>query len=230
MDRDLPLDEVTLIENKLGIKVYSTDQLRDTVIKECWGSLLSTDEKRLKFRSKIMEIKGHKVDFGGCGGAQYIFNPDGHHDVFNKINECITHFASKLGLPISFKPQDSTGSEILVTRISPHDWTDIPDTVAMEMLESIESKLRSATVGFVVFTDFLNAPPLLRSYALNLFDKQNVAVFLTSSIDLSFLDNSVFNSFMSDDYENYQGARPCLLTPSSDSVKRAISELNPTEV
>ncbi|MEZ9332808.1 hypothetical protein BCT01_08635 [Vibrio tasmaniensis] len=228
--KNVPIDELVFIENKLGIPVHSTITLRETADSLCWNSLLSTQEKRLQFRAKQMEVKGHQVNVAGCGGAHYIFNPDGYYNVFEIINESVSLFASKLKLPVAYRPKDCKGQEIAVLKVNSTDWNNIPNSVAQSMLEEMEQKLAVAPVSIVVFNDFLNAPSIIRSFAVTLFGNTNIGVFLTTDTKLSLGEDDQISQFISNDSQLLQSARTSILEPSKESIKRVISEHSGSEV
>ncbi len=196
MDNQLPIDEIAKLESRLGIKVTTQENLRELVARECWQSLLSTEEKRLQYRAKEKEIRGYTLDFGGAHSSYYIFNPEDEHNVFDIINSSACHFASKLRLSISYEANKSNGGELLLSRFDPAKWKGIPDEIAMEMLETIESKLNNATVAFAYFEHFSEASQLLRTFALSLLARPNIVVVLSSRYALSTLESDEINDYL----------------------------------
>ncbi|ATC60267.1 hypothetical protein [Vibrio anguillarum] len=213
MERKLPIDESTMLEGETGLPLLTKSELKESVWRSCWGSLLSSSDKRLKYRSKEKAIRGYVTDFGGTFEGYYLFNPDGEYPVFDIINAAVCQFASKVSMGITYNTQEETNESVLICHFEPSVWRTIPESHAQEMLEEIETKLRRAAVSIVHFSDFSHSSAILRTFAMSLVTHHNIGVFLSTTVRLTS-DLPEIESLFTKEPSLQSMVHSCLLSPS----------------
>ncbi|MFM2668706.1 hypothetical protein AAFX24_28585 [Vibrio mediterranei] len=184
----IPIDERVIIEEVTGLVLSSERSLRETVTMNCWGSLLSDRDKRLRYESLEHEYCGFNRPLGGNIDNFYVFEINGGSKrPYQIVNESISTLASKLKFNVNYEPnREMTGA--FFYRIDSKKWEEIPDHIAMQMLEEIEHSLANAEIAALYFDDFYSATELLRSFGFKMVTHPNVAVYMSSSFPLDSIN------------------------------------------
>lgn len=182
--KELATDEVALVESKLQVPIQSASELKRLILDDCWYSLRSTEEKRIRYRSKEASVLGFNSSEGGVATGRYILNPNGDYDIYSIINEASVLLASTLSVGISYQSQQSVPDNALIMQFSAERWKNIPTHIMQSMFEEIESKLRVAAFAVVYFDNFDRTLPILESFAKALIKHPNIVVIMSATYSL----------------------------------------------
>lgn len=182
--KELATDEVALVESKLKLPIQSVSEVKRLILEDCWYSLRSTEEKRIRYRRNEASILGFNSSEGGVWTGRYILNPNGEYDIYSVINETTALLASTLSVGISYQSQQSIPDNALIMQFSAERWKNIPTHIMQSMFEEIESKLRVAAFAVVYFDDFDRTLPILESFARALIKHKNIVVIMSSTYSL----------------------------------------------
>jgi len=190
VDISKAIDALADIESKLGIFCIDDGHFNFQIAQNTTATLTSNENKRKYYSDFIKSHRGYanKIARTVNNYSFYCNNPE--NSVFRRVKGMVVHTLTEYEIPIIFDSNEANNHSGLTVTFDAKQWQEIPEKIMVSMMEEIEDKLSNASVGTAFFTNFEEASPLLKSYAFNLVENDNVAVYMFSNLSPEAYKNS----------------------------------------